>query len=534
MEVSLLKRKINNGHTLKQEIFMKVKVFLSSTYDDLKEIREFFIRTMETVGFKVICMEDSDEEPISPVDNSRAMVSQCDIFVGIYAHRYGTIPQKLKKSLIEIEYDLAGECDKVRHCFLSSKEYKCDMASTDYNNPEKWEKLLKFKGRICKNEIVGWFKEKDELEPKIEKFAQKMKREFLSFSEDNEEDQYYVERPGLIRLLNEAKRSPVIVVSGAAGTGKSTQVKHFLKKEIGNPRIIEYICDGKLPLNHALPEALEGKLSKATSDCIKNEPHNICKYLFNAAELQRKSLILDDFEKAKDVDFINSLITETKTLKKKKNQAAGSYRTKLIIITNEPTELAEAWYFSVEVSVMKKEEALDFIRCFADKSIRRRLTDSQAESIANDCLYYPYLIKRTLEILKVDCLVDDFKRMLFNRRLDPDLIEQLWRQLKPTLPIMSLEYLLDLINEHNRVDLEEDFMNLLYRNLYWTKVLLFKSQESGKLLKEANELRHKERGITQISSDQSFKPEPIFPFLSDSFVKDSLLKSLSQEGVKND
>jgi hypothetical protein len=85
-----------------------VKVFLSSTYTDLAQIRSQVSSWLSGVfGAQMLIMETfgSDAEP--PKKNSLEKVRECDLFVGIYAHRYGTVDPETDKSITELELDEA-------------------------------------------------------------------------------------------------------------------------------------------------------------------------------------------------------------------------------------------------------------------------------------------------------------------------------------------------------------------------------------------------------------------------------------------
>ena len=83
------------------------KIYLSSTYSDLKECREVVYRTLRQMRHDVIAMEDYVATDSRPVDKCLADVAACEVYVGIFAWRYGSIPPKDnpdQKSITELEY----------------------------------------------------------------------------------------------------------------------------------------------------------------------------------------------------------------------------------------------------------------------------------------------------------------------------------------------------------------------------------------------------------------------------------------------
>ena len=83
-------------------------IFLSSTYPDLKNVRAEIIRWLTGIfGASLVVMETSGSDAAPPNVLSIRRVRQCDIFVGIYAHRYGTIDLISGESITELELDEA-------------------------------------------------------------------------------------------------------------------------------------------------------------------------------------------------------------------------------------------------------------------------------------------------------------------------------------------------------------------------------------------------------------------------------------------
>ncbi len=84
------------------------KVFLSSTFLDLADTRARVSQWLSDVfGAELIVMETAGSDAAPPDVSSVRRVSQCDLFVGIYAHRYGTVDKQSGKSITELELDEA-------------------------------------------------------------------------------------------------------------------------------------------------------------------------------------------------------------------------------------------------------------------------------------------------------------------------------------------------------------------------------------------------------------------------------------------
>jgi hypothetical protein len=83
------------------------KIYISSTYQDLRSAREAVYKVLRKLGHDVISMEDYVACDERPLGKCLADVSQCDIYVGIIAWRYGYIPPSQSSSITELEFRMA-------------------------------------------------------------------------------------------------------------------------------------------------------------------------------------------------------------------------------------------------------------------------------------------------------------------------------------------------------------------------------------------------------------------------------------------
>ena len=69
-----------------------MRIFVSSSFEDLKEHRAAAIRVLRQLGHEVLAMEDIIAASTAPLSKVIEMVDRCDAYVGIFAWRYGYIP----------------------------------------------------------------------------------------------------------------------------------------------------------------------------------------------------------------------------------------------------------------------------------------------------------------------------------------------------------------------------------------------------------------------------------------------------------
>ena len=64
-------------------------IYLSSTFEDLKDYRKAVFEALRKSGYTVVAMEDYVATDVRPVDQCLEDVENADIYVGVFAFRYG-------------------------------------------------------------------------------------------------------------------------------------------------------------------------------------------------------------------------------------------------------------------------------------------------------------------------------------------------------------------------------------------------------------------------------------------------------------
>lgn len=135
------------------------KIYISSTYSDLKDFREEAYRALRKLQHDVIAMEDYTAADQRPLDKCLADVAACDVYVGIFAWRYGYIPPDQKKSITELEFRTARDEKKLCLIFLldDNAPWSRVLMDREAANIEALREELK------KDFLVEFFSSKDEL-----------------------------------------------------------------------------------------------------------------------------------------------------------------------------------------------------------------------------------------------------------------------------------------------------------------------------------------------------------------------------------
>jgi len=141
-----------------------MKIFVSSTHNDLTSYLSAAVRAFGNMGQHPGQIEIFNINPNESVEVALNELKQCEIFVGIYAHRYGIISSGKKRSITEIEYDYAGEIGLPRFCFLIEEDLPWNPNMIEQG---KKAKLTNFKNKIKKDLIVEYFTTPEDLASKL-------------------------------------------------------------------------------------------------------------------------------------------------------------------------------------------------------------------------------------------------------------------------------------------------------------------------------------------------------------------------------
>jgi len=138
------------------------KVMISSTAIDLPDHRAKAFDACHRQVMQPIGMEHLGARDASAVAVSMAMVDEADIYVGIYAWRYGWVPDGSAISITEMEFDRAVKRGIPILVFLIHEHHDITrpMVETEDGAPQK---LAAFKKRACEKRIRAEFTSPDNL-----------------------------------------------------------------------------------------------------------------------------------------------------------------------------------------------------------------------------------------------------------------------------------------------------------------------------------------------------------------------------------
>ncbi len=149
----------------------KYSIFVSSTYEDLKEERQVVMNVALENDFIPVGMEQFHAAPASQWDIIKKMIDECDCYLLIIGGRYGSIDDTVSISYTEKEYNYAKDKNlPVLVLIRNAKSITEDKVDTSDENHDKYEKqrlLEAFKSRV-KNDgnTVDFFDQVEDLKYK--------------------------------------------------------------------------------------------------------------------------------------------------------------------------------------------------------------------------------------------------------------------------------------------------------------------------------------------------------------------------------
>ena len=141
-------------------------VFLSSTARDLQEYREAAYKAIEGLdGYHCVRMENFGARDHEADEFCAAKVAECDLFVGIVGHLYGSCPKGSETSYTEREYNTAVDASKPRLIFVAPEDFPIPAKLRE--SDDKREKQESFRERVNKERISADFSSPDNLALKV-------------------------------------------------------------------------------------------------------------------------------------------------------------------------------------------------------------------------------------------------------------------------------------------------------------------------------------------------------------------------------
>ena len=223
------------------------RIYVSSTFSDLQDYRKAVSVALRRLGHEDVAMEYYVAEDKRPLDRCLEDVGSCDAYVGIFAWRYGYVPDTGNPdqlSITELEYRRAKAVGKTCLIFLISEDADWPKAKMEIPAMGRIEAL---RHELMSSSVVDSFENVDELTRKVtEAIVSWEKQTGLTGRREPADWQAYrdavVNRHRWVRLQVIAgaskERDPVripltevfepqLVTAGASGTDVPDEVRRY-------------------------------------------------------------------------------------------------------------------------------------------------------------------------------------------------------------------------------------------------------------------------------------------------------------------
>jgi hypothetical protein len=150
-----------------------MKIYVSSTFEDLKEFRREVYQQLRKLRIDAVAMEDYVASERRPLAICLEDVAASDIYVGIFAWRYGYIPKEEgnpeSRSITELEYNTAGQLSKERLIFLLRDDapWQPSLMDTHTGAGNNGKQIARLREELGTRHAVGFFSSPDELAKEV-------------------------------------------------------------------------------------------------------------------------------------------------------------------------------------------------------------------------------------------------------------------------------------------------------------------------------------------------------------------------------
>jgi len=375
-------------------------VMLSSTARDLPAHRKAACNACLQLGFFPSMMEHLPASDASAVTVSLGLVDEAEIYLGIFAYRYGYIPteeqlleaERVHKcslprgvSITELEYRRATDMGRKRLIFLVHEDHRPPWREQDIESGSGAAKLQALLERLGRGHTVAFFRSAEELQRKVEEALLPLRSEALRALHQlpRPVDDFVDRREELSILQAAVEQGAALIcgVHGLAGVGKTELVKLLAQDLLPHYPDAQFWVDmrGTEPRPLISSEAMAQVLRAC--DLARNLPEDEreLEALYRSTlHGQRALIVLDN---VRDAAQVERLLPP---------------RSCLLLITSR-------WHFALpglrelNLDTLPHKEAAELLH-----DIAPRLSDEQARRLAECCGYLALALRLAGGFLSVN------------------------------------------------------------------------------------------------------------------------------------
>jgi energy-coupling factor transporter ATP-binding protein EcfA2 len=145
---------------------MAPRAYVSATFRDLQSHRQIVQVVLRRFGYEDVAMEYYVAEDQRPLDKCLRDVAECDLYIGVFAWRYGFVPEDdnpKKLSITELEYRKAVELKKPRLLFVIDPDGDWPAKFMDIDRSS----IVRLHEAVLKDRLAAMFSTPDSLEGRL-------------------------------------------------------------------------------------------------------------------------------------------------------------------------------------------------------------------------------------------------------------------------------------------------------------------------------------------------------------------------------
>jgi len=177
---------------------MNKTVFISSTYEDLKEYRRAIWDLLEKFNVNVRGMEDFGARKEAALTTCIAEVEQSDIYLGVIAFRLGSVDPQSGRSFTQIEYEKAYSLGKEILIYLVD-EQNALFRYRHIDQDDKGTKLEVLKTLFRERHTTESFTSADDLKEKLQRDLKRLLTQ--KSSPESNHDEYVISKQIIDRFF---------------------------------------------------------------------------------------------------------------------------------------------------------------------------------------------------------------------------------------------------------------------------------------------------------------------------------------------
>lgn len=271
------------------------RIYVSSTYQDLKDCRHAIRLALQRMGLDDIAMETYTAGEERPVDRCLDDVRSADIYVGVLAWRYGFAPAGGHISITELEYRAAGEAGVPRLIFVLEPDAPWPRSAMDKDSA----RIEAFRDGVLDTHVCDSFVSAEDLRAKVAEAVSRHLQDWhgIAVGADAAWEAY------CNRLVQEYRR---LDLEALTPPDRDEHLQIALRDVFVEPDVREDMPDAELPkelfrkldeaaesTNSELPRGLDRYLVEQARDSYRRRP---ARGVFDAltAPLARTCVLLGD------------------------------------------------------------------------------------------------------------------------------------------------------------------------------------------------------------------------------------------------